>query len=194
MKTGSFDTRIWRRTEYSVITPLMETKVQFRLCAKCAELGKCCCKGTDIYITPGDLRRISLNHGNEVFYEFRGACDPAYLNNSDDPIWMTHVFRANGTRRLLKQDGAGNCYFLGPGGCRLEPEERPLICRLHPYEYDAVCIHPEAALGCPRHLLPEGVDFDQAVGLRMDLARQWHRSLYLEILEENLEDDNWHYL
>jgi hypothetical protein len=43
-----------------------------------------------------------------------------------------------GGRRLrLELTGAGECLFLGPRGCRLPRQARPLFCRLYPVFVDA---------------------------------------------------------
>ena len=88
----------------------MDTPVS--LCERCAGTGKTCCQGRDIYVTPGDVCRISIHVGRHDFYEFRRSQDPAYEDQSDDPLWLRFVFRPDKTRRVLKRDGTGNCVFL----------------------------------------------------------------------------------
>ena len=64
-----------------------------------------------------------------------------------------NVFREDGQRRVLKQQPDKDCFFLGPQGCSLPAEARPLICRLYPFDYNADRILPTPASGCPVELL-----------------------------------------
>jgi len=89
------------------------------LCARCARHTKTCCQGTEIYTTPGDAERIAAYSGQTEFYEFRLPDDPVYAAQDDDPLWKNRVFRADGTRRVLKQLPNGDCTFLGTEGCTL---------------------------------------------------------------------------
>ncbi len=169
----------------------MDTNAAFRLCPECAGRGRTCCQGTEIYVTPGDVRRMEPFCGGNLFYEYRAPANPAYADNDEDPVWMTHVFRKDGARRVIRRDPFGNCHFLGSGGCRLDENTRPLICRLFPYEYRADGLLPALADGCPAHLLPEGLTLESALGMDRERAAAWHRTLYAEILEEHPENEDW---
>lgn len=160
------------------------------LCAQCAAFGKTCCQWTDIYITPGDVRRIAARTGGADFYEFRPPSDPSYADSDDDPVWKVHVFRPDGTRRVVRRDPAGNCSLLGPDGCRLAMDDRPLICRLHPYGYDDRGLYDEPMAGCPVHLLPSGESLASALGLNRAIANFWHLQLYSELREEDAYHDD----
>lgn len=159
----------------------IEVATQQTLCARCARQGRTCCQDREIYITPGDVRRIGAFTGDLQFVEWRRTDDPAYLDQDDDPEWRDHVFCSDGSRRLLKFKPDGDCLFLGPGGCRLPMTVRPLLCRLHPFTYTADQIDAEPDEGCPRHLLVSGESVFEAVQTSLALARQWHRQLYEEI-------------
>lgn len=164
-------------------TPLTEV-----LCARCARISKSCCKGREIYITPGDVVRIALFCNRSDFMEWRVPADPDYGEQSDDPLWDNHVFRSDRSRRILKRSPLNDCTFLGPSGCLLPEGIRPLVCRLHPYTYTAAGIDPEPSQDCPRDLLPIGMSVFESLHMTTEQAIQWHRMLYEEILTENDND------
>ena len=96
------------------------------LCARCAKHQESCCQRTDIYVTLGDVRRIENAVGASDFTEFRSAAYSTYDQSIEDPFWHRHVFRDDGTRRVLKQQQpSGDCFFLGPQGCVLSASVRP---------------------------------------------------------------------
>lgn len=140
-----------------------------------------CCQTPDIYVTLGDVRRIEDANGARDFYEFRASADPRYLDQDDDPAWREHVIRDGGSRRILKHQAGGDCFFLGPRGCVLPVEARPLVCRLYPFDYNEAEIHDELTPGCPVELLGAGQDLIQVLGMNREDARRWHRQLYDEI-------------
>jgi Fe-S-cluster containining protein len=158
--------------------------LQPTLCARCAAQGKTCCQGREIYLTPGDVRRIAAFTGENQFLEWHQTADPSYLDQDDDPIWRQHVFRSDGSRRILRRAPNGDCLFLGPQGCRLPLAVRPLLCRLHPLTYTADNIDAEADPACPRHLLVSGETVLSATGTPMAQARRWHQQLYEEIITD----------
>ncbi|MFH1152716.1 MAG: YkgJ family cysteine cluster protein [Pseudomonadota bacterium] len=160
------------------------------LCARCSTLGKTCCQTTEIYVTPGDIRRIASQVGGRDFFEYRSPEDPAYLDQSHDPVWAAHVFRSNGTRRVLRRDTQSNCRFLGANGCHLSMEVRPLICRLYPYQYTAAGLEQELAPGCPLKLLPMDHTLEQELNMSRQIAGEWHSLLYAEIRKET-DNDCW---
>ena len=157
---------------------------QQTLCGRCARLGKTCCQGREIYITPGDLRRIGAVAGKIQFVEWTRTTDPSYMDQDDDPVWRQHVFGRDGSRRVLKRQANGDCIFLGSRGCHLSMAVRPLLCRLHPFTYTANHIDSEPDTGCPRHLLSAGESVFEAIHTSMELARQWHRQLYEEVITD----------
>jgi Fe-S-cluster containining protein len=154
------------------------------LCADCSAHQKTCCQERDIYLTPGDVERIKKIAVAEDFFEFRAPSDLAYLEADDDPMWTKHVFRSDSSRRVLKQDPFGNCVFLSPNGCIMSINERPLVCRLHPYGYTADGLQESLIPDCPVYLLDPGTTLQKAIGLNLNQAFQWHHMLYSEILLE----------
>jgi len=162
------------------------------LCTRCAKMGKTCCYNRDIYITPGDVKRIREYIGEDDFYEFRSALKSEYLDQDDDPMWLKYVFNSDGSRRVLKHGISEKCIFLGEKGCTLSLNVRPLVCRLHPHTYNADDIYPELENDCPVYLLEKGETLEQAVaGICIEDARKWHRMLYDEIVLEKPNHENW---
>lgn len=160
------------------------------LCARCARHTATCCQKTDIYLTPSDVERIAAEAGHREFYEFRAPEDPVYLQQDDDPIWPQLVYKKDdGTRRVLRQQANGDCVFLGPQGCTLHSEARPLICRLYPFDFNEQRIVPAPAKGCPLELLPAGQTLLQALEMNYDDAERWRRQLYAELPGELTADD-----
>jgi Fe-S-cluster containining protein len=158
-------------------------------CAKCSRLGKTCCQDSDVYVTQGDLLRIKTFTGHSKFFEYRAPSDPSYRDQSDDPVWDTLVFKKDGSRRVLCRDAVLNCIFLGQTGCFLPMDVRPLICRLHPFQYTVSGLEPDLAAGCPLHLLAPGITLEAQLKLSRITAEKWHKLLYAEIIKE-AEDEN----
>ncbi len=145
---------------------------------------KTCCQTSEVYATPGDVRRIAEFTGQSDFTEFRVPEDPIYLNQSDDPEWLDHVFCEDGTRRVLRRHDNGDCTFLSESGCVLPLETRPLICRIYPFDYNADGIYDALASGCPTELLAPGETLLEALDARREDAVRWHRQLYEELRTE----------
>ena len=156
------------------------------LCKRCAKVTKTCCRLTDVYLTVGDIHRISSEIQSQNFFEFRASADPSYLDQEDDPVWVSLVFRPDGSRRVVKHDHEGNCIFLGSSGCQLSLEVRPLICRLHPHIYNFKEIYPFISPDCPVALLEPQERLEEMIqGFDQTRVRLWHQMLYDEIGKEN---------
>ncbi len=113
---------------------------KLHLCARCAQLGKTCCQLTEIYVTAGDVKRIAASSSRIDFYEYRMPVNQDYAADDSDPVWQRMVFRPDGSRRVLKQQDSGDCFFLGPprlsaahGGAAAHLPSAPLSlqCRRH---------------------------------------------------------------
>ncbi len=154
------------------------------LCARCAKHQKTCCQNTDIHVTLGDVRRIEDASSARQFTEYRAATDPAYNQTLEDPFWQQHVFRPDGTRRVLKQQPGGDCCFLGAQGCTLTMEVRPLICRLYPFDYTADGLKEQPAGGCPVELLRPQQQLLQVLEMDREKAEQFRQQLYAELPEK----------
>jgi Fe-S-cluster containining protein len=156
------------------------------LFARCARSQTTCCQKREIYVTPGDAQRIAAHTGRTDFCEFRVAEDPNYLDQDDDPTWRDCVFRSDGSRRVMNQRESGDCTFLGPLGCTLPLEVRPLLCRLYPFDFDETGIKDELVPGCPVHLVGSGLTVLDELQMDRGAAQKWQQQLYQEIrLEEH---------
>jgi len=158
------------------------------LCVRCAKHYSTCCQGTDIFVTLGDVRRMTEASSATNFTEFRPPADPAYDQTEEDPFWQKHVFRSDGKRRVVKHQPNGDCHFLGPQGCTLASTVRPLICRLYPFDYTADGLKEQPAGGCPVELLRPQQKLLQVLGMDRGQAEQYRAQLYVEIVEH--EDTN----
>ena len=154
------------------------------LCARCARRQKTCCQQTDIVLTVGDVERVAEYVRRRDFIEHRPAGNADYRDQDDDPTWRDATFGPDGLRRVVKWQANGDCMFLGPAGCVLPYETRPLICRLYPFEYDESGVFTEPATSCPSHLLPEGTKLFDALGMKRSDAERWHGQLYEELRAE----------
>lgn len=163
---------------------------QYSLCFQCSQNGKTCCQDREIYVTPGDVRRIAGKTGVRNFFEFCSCNDQNYMEQDDDPVWMNYVFKPDHRRRIIKRQANGDCVFLSPQGCILTLDVRPLVCRLYPFNYNFRQIYPELEKGCPTLFLGTGQTLLQALGMSLDNARVWHRTLYSEILSEKQSNED----
>lgn len=144
-----------------------------------------CCQTCEIYVSPGDARRIAAFTGRTDFHEDRLPDNPSYADQDDDIAWRDNVFLADGSRRVLKRQASGDCMFLGTAGCTLPLEIRPLVCRLYPFAYDAEGIQQDLSPGCPTHLLRPGWSLLQELDMQRADAERWQAMLYQEILLES---------
>lgn len=167
-------------TQVSLAVVAGQEKPEVWGCVKCGRLGKTCCQQREIFVTAGDRERVSTHTGLKDFWEYRAPADPSYLDPDNDPTWWRSVFRTDGTRPVLRRKPDGDCMFLGPAGCVLPLETRPLVCRLYPYEYTV-----EGLIGisseCPPQVIPPGSTILQVLDMRTSDAIRWHRMLYGEI-------------
>lgn len=151
-------------------------------CARCATMQRTCCQRAEILVTQGDVERISRYVGASDFYSRRAPEDPSYLEpDPDDPNWLPYTTFPDGTRNLLLRRADG-CTFLGPAGCVLPENVRPLVCRLYPWEFTEAGILAEDAGYCPVETLagPNGSMLTVLNMTRPD-AEQWRADLYTEL-------------
>ncbi len=103
-------------------------------CATCASLGHSCCKGYQIYLTSGDIVRISgfLKHSDFYTYEppILSDIEPDY-----DTCWLPLIMSEGNRVRVLNRTDDKQCCLAFAMGCLLPLETRPLICRLFPYDF-----------------------------------------------------------
>ncbi|HEY1064825.1 MAG TPA: hypothetical protein VGE52_01890 [Pirellulales bacterium] len=156
------------------------------ICVKCSQTRKTCCQVAEIYVSPGDRKRIADYTGRDDFWSFQYPGNPKYLEGADeDPLWFACVPREDGTRAALHRRPDGDCTFLGPQGCVLPMETRPIVCRMYPYDYDINGIRPLLDVCyCPTHFLPPGRDMATELGMKIEDAVRWFEQLYEEIQTE----------
>lgn len=173
-----------RRSAPPLVSLMAHEAPEECLCVRCAARQGSCCARREIYLTPGDIRRMSAFLGRSDFHGRRSAGHPDYLPDGTDPDWERYVFGPEKERSLLLPVKDGPCGFLGPRGCVFPMDVRPLVCRLYPWEYNH-----EGLLGlsgdCPRDLLRPGESLLAELGMA-DAAEvgDWHRMLYAEMREE----------
>jgi Fe-S-cluster containining protein len=173
-------------------TALASEADQSRLCRECARVGRTCCQEHDIYVTWGDCRRIGSHTRRRDFYEYRPCSDLAYADQGEDPLWQQHVFRPDGSRRVIKRQANGDCLFLSPQGCQLPLTVRPLICRLFPHVYSAAGIFDGWDEECPAARVIARAALERSIaGVARGEAARWHQLLYDEVVWEGLIDESW---
>jgi Fe-S-cluster containining protein len=148
------------------------------VCVECAGAGTSCCVDRQIFVTAGDVRRISRATGESGF-AVREAVSSAYAEHDDDPAWSLYVL-ACGERPVLVRRADGSCHFLGDGGCVLDLHTRPLLCRLYPFEFAEAGIR-EVDGECPASRCGDPEGAMRTMGMAPDEVADWHRQLYLEI-------------
>ena len=151
-------------------------------CARCAQLQRTCCQRAEIVLTEGDVVRIQAHGASSAFVEFRAPSDPAYTElDPADPDWVRLTVRPDGTRRMLtRPDDA--CTFLGPQGCVLPTDVRPLVCRIYPFTYTERGLAGESPDYCPTAVLaPRGEPMAQVLDMTAAEAEQWRCQLYAEL-------------
>lgn len=153
------------------------------ICMKCAAIKGSCCVKRDILITLGDIERILKAVKSDNYFEYRFPADPKYLNQDDDPNWNHYTLHDNYTRRVLKQQENGHCIFLGKQGCILSMDTRPLVCRLHPFDYNETQLL-SLTDECPVELLDKDCDLITALGMNRVTAEKWRKMLYDELVSE----------
>jgi Fe-S-cluster containining protein len=154
------------------------------LCVRCARAQKTCCQISEVYVSPGDVRRIAAFTGQNDFYHDQRPATSDYADQDDDPVWRDHVFQPDGSRRILRRTSSGDCIFLRSDGCCLPLDVRPLVCRLYPFDYDHRGLKQELSNGCPVHLIAPGRTLLEELQMSRAEATIWHRQLYAEITQE----------
>jgi Fe-S-cluster containining protein len=151
-----------------------------RLCLVCVGRGTTCCTNRDILLSDGDILRITAAIGGQDFYEFRLASSDEYLDHPDDPNWNVYTVQYDGRRRVLKHSSPGVCWFLSQQGCLLAEGARPLVCRLHPVEFNEERITGLSS-ECPVQYLAQGESLLENISMSLKDAELWRRQLYTEL-------------
>ncbi len=140
-------------------------------------------------MTQGDVARIRAHGVRGTFTERRAPVDPAYTEvDPADPDWVRLTVRQDGTRRMLIRPGH-QCTFLGPQGCVLPGDVRPLVCRIYPFTYTAAGLAGEAPDYCPTKVLaPAGQPMTQVLDMDARAAEGWRAQLYAELRADAAHD------
>lgn len=162
-------------------------------CAVCARRGPTCCQRTEVYVTPGDVRRIAANENVDASTPFHERRPPARPDDWPDPErdapWAA-LLDADGQRRILRHTENGDCVFLRADGCALDERTRPLVCRLYPFAYG-----PDGVSGVDAwHCAPPARDDPSMalalLGMDRTRAEADRRQLYREIAEDLADGDD----
>lgn len=157
-------------------------------CLDCASKNRSCCVNVHIFITSGDIERISQASDTKDFYS-KEPLTPEYFDGGGDPEWNGLILDENGCRKVLSQKPNGECIFLSDRGCRLKPDVRPLLCRIYPYDFlgskiSGIC-----------HSCPVSASDDwQAVlnqsQMHYGAALEWVKQLYEEIYRDKVQPES----
>lgn len=110
------------------------------ICATCHQQGDGCC-----HLSAEGVRiMFGLTNGEVAVMAKACGLPPEAFTVSDevDEAFLRHITGIHpvfgqtmpgGSRIRLKVDDSGACIFLGPQGCTLPTEARPLYCRLYPF-------------------------------------------------------------
>jgi Fe-S-cluster containining protein len=145
-----------------------------------------CCQRAEVVVTAGDVARIRRHSGRSDFWSRRAPQEGVYHGEDpDDPNWRRYTFAPDGTRNMLVRRPDGSCTFLGPQGCTLPGDVRPLVCRLYPFHYNEERLSGIDDSYCPKDelLRDEKPGATMLTVLRMDpaLGEKWRRLLYEEL-------------
>jgi Fe-S-cluster containining protein len=110
------------------------------ICAACHAKGRGCCILQDkdtaemFGLTQTEIEAIAQASGKRP-QEFVVAdqVSPGFLAGVAAIHPLLAQTMPQGRRLRLRVDEQGACFFLGPGGCVLPTEARPLYCRLYPF-------------------------------------------------------------
>jgi len=152
----------------------------------CQQCGRCCRRGWDIALTPGEVKTYRQAKAERYYRERDGSPEGAE-RDPFDPL-------PGGYARIRKRED-GACGFLSPENrCRIHEElgaeRKPLTCRLFPFRF-----HPAegsavltASFCCPTVVrnagAPLGAQSREIGGLRKAWAQEYpERSLEVELVD-----------
>ena len=162
-------------------------KADPKICAVChRQLGGCCRLGQGrvekmFGLTPTEVEWIA--HASGLAPSQFTVRDEVPLSTMNFFVELHPVFAQimpGGKRVRLRLTGEGACWFLGPEGCRLPWEARPLYCRLYPMWFT-----PEGRIMVlinPSCLAQRGASSWREVMKRVGLTEQLARELFSELL------------
>ena len=157
-------------------------------CLDCASRNQSCCVNVHIFITSGDIERISQASDIHDFYSSE-PLTPEYFDGGGDPDWNNLILDENGCRKIVRQTETGNCIFLSEKGCRLKPDIRPLLCRIYPYDFTGRKIVGISNY-CPVSADNSWQEVLNLSQMHYHAAQEWIKQLYDEIYHEKVQPDN----
>lgn len=120
-----------------------ELSAEGNVCARCAERSGTCCSlepGQEEFCFPlSELERGRMEAAGAKAEHFaRQANTEAFVDNlrrlfPGEDAAMTALFPPDGEHERLAVHPDGRCRLLGPAGCLLKREARPLYCLLFPF-------------------------------------------------------------
>ncbi len=158
----------------------MSTEQPLLPCCECAEKKSSCCVNMEVYLTPGDVMRIHNVTKADDFLVFK---PPGIKYAEAGKEWFKRISRPDGCRRVLRSMDDGACFFLTQSGCRLSLEQRPLLCRIFPIEFDEQNLL-DIANECPLSLMKDPNLSLIKMGMTFEKLIDWHAQLYEEINQE----------
>jgi lysine-N-methylase len=150
----------------------------------CQQCGRCCRRGWDIALTPGEVKAYRQAKAERYYREREGSPEGAE-RDPFDPL-------PGGYARIRKRED-GACGFLSPENrCRLHEElgaeRKPLTCRLFPYQF-----HPAegaavltASFCCPTIVKNAGTPLDAQSREIAALRKAWGQEFPERTLEVEL--------
>lgn len=172
------------------------------ICAQCHQGGGGCCR-----LAGGDVRAMfGLTAGEVALIAQASGLPPARFVVVDmvEPEFLADIVKIHpllgqtmphGRRLRLRVDG-GVCCFLGPAGCTLPTQARPLYCRLYPFWFtpdgrlmvlgSARCLAQKNAISWKTVLKRMGEDIDRLrqLFLRLEDLAARHEAAGGLILED----------
>ncbi|OHD12762.1 MAG: hypothetical protein A2086_07230 [Spirochaetes bacterium GWD1_27_9] len=164
------------------------------LCDKCSKIDKTCCQlGSGVVLlTDGDIKRIINFVGQNDFWLMEEPKE--YLKNrilsSFDPNMRLYALSKDNKVQTLKHQANGDCTFLTEKGCILPMEDRPLYCRIHPYDFVEEVVTGITFVDCPVQYLDKKGDLPDILNVKYDDAVRWVKQLYNELKEGKIYNEN----
>lgn len=127
------------------------------------------------------MERIAAETGRDGFFEHMRVAERQIPGaETHDALWREILAAPDGCR-VVRRDDAGNCFFLGDGGCTLSERARPLLCRLYPFDYTAQTIKGVYGPLCPEPERDNPPMLLALLSMNREQAESWRRQLYLEL-------------
>ncbi|MBI5518796.1 MAG: zinc/iron-chelating domain-containing protein [Desulfovibrio sp.] len=170
-----------------------ESDADSDVCARCATASGTCCTlapGNEEYCFPlSASERVRMEGaGAEALHFFRQANTAPFVDNlcrlfPGESETIRGLFPNGGEHDRLAIGAGGACLLLGPQGCLLPRDARPLYCRLFPFwmrsgrelyfQFDRCRAQQEAGGGGPGLMLRLGTSSAEIQTMYHELRRAW---------------------